>query len=315
MKKILFLIILLMTSCATKGKTTIAGIVFQNDLFMRMAQIGMENAGKEHNVDVLLGNSDNQIDKEAKLIDTYIARGVKAIVLMPLSTEGSQAAIRRAKDAGIKVILLNTRVKNDSLYETFIATENSDLGKASGLAARQYIQENFPNEEVQVVTIAFKAQLPEPSEARLNGFISQINDLNNVKIVAQQDAWLAEQSLKVVGDIITANPNIKVIYSANDGGTIGAVQAVKNAGKVGQIAVFGTDGNDQIVQMLLSEDGILKFAAAQKPVDIGFLGIQVALSSLAGTVLEKFTSVPVLGLDSKDPEGVKEFQKELESFL
>ena len=68
---------------------TVAGIVFQQDMFMRAVTRGMEAAGKERGITVFTANSDNKVEKEANLIDTYIARGVKAIVIAPLGSTTS----------------------------------------------------------------------------------------------------------------------------------------------------------------------------------------------------------------------------------
>src|SRR5215208_5990783 len=78
-------------------KTQIAGVVFQSDTFMQTVQAGMQAAAdKAGNVDLVLGNSENDLTKEASLIDDYITRGVKAIVITPISADGSAAALERA---------------------------------------------------------------------------------------------------------------------------------------------------------------------------------------------------------------------------
>jgi len=75
---------------------------------------------------------------------------------------------------------------------------------------------------------------------------AKLRNFPGSKIVADQDAWLAEQAVKKVGDILTANPHVDIIWAANEGGTVGAVMAVKNAGKAGRVAVFGTDNSEQL---------------------------------------------------------------------
>jgi sugar transport system substrate-binding protein len=68
------------------------------------------------------------------------------------------------------------------------------------------------------------------------------------KVIADQDAWMQDKAITVGGDIITAKGDeLTMIFSANEGGTIGASMAVKNAGKEGKIFVFGFDGSEQMV--------------------------------------------------------------------
>ncbi len=292
---------------------TIAGIVFQNDLFMRTIQIGMQKAADEKGIKLLLSNSDNKVDKESQLIDTYISRKVDAIAITPLSEKGSVAALQRAKDAGIKIIIFNTPLEAD-IYESYINSDQKELGQRSGEAARAYIEKNYPGQDVDVATLSFRSFLPEIAEARTGGFTGEIKDMPNVKFVSEQDAWLAEKAIVIAGDIITANPNIKVLHAANEGGTIGAVQAVKNAGKAGEIVVFGTDGSDQIAQMLTFKDNILQVSTAQQPYEIGFKAIDVAVDALNGDAVEKTIIVPARVLDRENPDDVQAFRKELKSF-
>ena len=98
-----------------------------------------------------------------------------------------------------------------------------------------------------------------------------------------QSAWLAEAATQVAGDIITANPSINVIYACNDGGTVGATMAVKNAGKAGKIVVFGIDGNEQLANFMLSPDNILQATTAQQATFCGIVAGSI-LSSVSLSV-------------------------------
>ena len=69
----------------------------------------------------------------------------------------------------------------------------------------------------------------------------------------------------MASDIITANPDVNIIYAANEGGTVGAVQAVRKAGKQGSIYVFGIDGTDQLAGYLLDDDNVLQSVTASVP--------------------------------------------------
>src|SRR5258707_12669139 len=88
---------------AAQDKKVIAGIVFQQDQFFRTIQLGMQSAAKEAGAELLEANSESKPEKEASLIDTYIARGVSAIVISPISMKASIPALKRAVAAGVKV--------------------------------------------------------------------------------------------------------------------------------------------------------------------------------------------------------------------
>lgn len=124
------------------GKT-IAGVVFQSDTFMQTVQAGMQAAADKAGVTMIMGNTDNKLDKEASMIEDYITRKVDAIVITPISADGSVAALKKAKDAGITIICFNTCVNDKTIPSAFLVTKNEDLGMKSGEAAVKFIQDKL----------------------------------------------------------------------------------------------------------------------------------------------------------------------------
>ncbi len=289
---------------------TIAGIVFQQDQYMKTVQMGMAAEARASGVTLLDANSENKLEKETQLIDTYIARGVQAIALTPLSADGSIPAIKKAVDAGIVVICWGSTINGD-LASANITSSNLDLGHNTGKEAHAFIEQTMPGRKVKIATVAFKSLLPEQSNDRVNGFLAEVE--GQVEIVAQQDAWLTEKAIAVVSDILTANPEIEIIYSANEGGTIGAVQAVKRAGLEGKVYVFGIDGTEQLARMLLDPDNVLQATTAQQPFIVGELAIKAANDVLDNKTVEKDQSVPVLSLSRTNPDGVQAFLDQLKT--
>ncbi len=300
---------LLPTAVLADGRA-IAGIVFQQDQYMKTVQLGMAAEAKTSGVELLDANSDNKLEKESQLIDTYIARGVQAIALTPLSADGSIPAIKKAVDAGIVVITFGTTVNSD-LPSASITSSNLDLGHNTGKEAHAFLEKTFPGKKVKIATVAFKSLLPEQSNDRVDGFLAEVKD--QVEIVSQQDAWLTEKAISVVSDILTANPDIQMIYAANEGGTIGSVQAVKKAGLEGKVFVFGIDGTEQLANMLLDADNVLQAVTAQQPFVVGTLALQAANNVLDKKPVEKKQSVPVLSLTRTNPNGVKTFLDQLKT--
>lgn len=297
------------TAALAEGRA-IAGIVFQQDQYMKTVQMGMAAAAKASGVELLDANSDNKLEKETQLIDTYIARGVQAIALTPLSADGSIPAIQKAVDAGIVVICWGSTINSD-IASANITSSNLDLGHNTGKEAHGFIEKTFPGKKVKIATVAFKSLLPEQSNDRVDGFLAEVKD--QVEVVAQQDAWLTEKAISVVSDILTANPDIELIYAANEGGTIGAAQAVKKAGLEGKVFVFGIDGTEQLANMLLDPDNVLQAVTAQQPFVVGQLAIQAANDVLDKKTVEKNQSVPVLSLTRTNPGGVKAFLDQLKT--
>ncbi len=289
---------------------TIAGIVFQQDQYMRGIQNGMTAAAKGQ-ADLLLGNSESKAEKEASLVDTYIARGAKAVMISPISDKASLRTLERAKAKGVKIITWGTTVAGD-VPVTFVGTSNQSIGNSTGKVAAQFIKDHLGG-KANVAIIAFRALLPEQSDGRTNGFLETAQMGTTLNIVARQDAWLAEKAVSVVSDVLTAHPEINVIYAANEGGTVGAVQAVRRAGKAGKVFVFGTDGSEQLGSFLLDPDGVLIATTAQQPFKVGEEAVKAAMMALAGQPVDKHIEVPALPLSRMDEAGVKSFVADLKA--
>ena len=297
-----------MPVAAQTAKYTIAGIVFQEDQFMKTVLMGMKSVADANGVTLLTANTANQISKEVEVVNTYAARKVDAICITYLDpAAASVPAVKAANDKGIKIISFNNTLNADFPVAT-IQSKNEALGAGSGKAAAAYIKANLAGKKtIKVAIINYKAQLPPESNARQDGFWNEIKNIPGVTLVGEASAPVVDQSVKKAGDIITANPDLDIIFGCNDGGTKGAVLAVKNSGK--KIAVFGIDLDKQMVSFLQSGDNILQASTAQDPFKIGAMSMEFAVKALKGEPVEKMVIVPGLTLTRTNPGAIAEFAK------
>ncbi len=289
---------------AASDKLTIAGVVFQSDTFMQTVQAGMQAAADKAGVELILGNTDNKLDKEASMIDDYIARGVKAIVITPISADGSVAALKRAKDAGIQVICFNTCVNDKTIPSGFLVTKNEDLGIKSGEAAVKFITEKLGGKAKVGVLNCDQFEGCPPRKA---GFEEQLKALPGVEVVADQAGWLADKAQPVSEAMLQANPDINVLWAANEGGTVAHANAVKTLGLGGKVFVFGTDMNNQMGQMLQASDDILQGVTGQAPYQMGYDSLNSALDVLGGKKVEETTNTPTIFFGRGQDALIKQF--------
>jgi ABC-type sugar transport system substrate-binding protein len=267
----------------------------------------MEAAAAEFDVDLSVGNSDNDPQREIELINNYIVAGVDAIVISPLSETASVQALQEANEAGITVVLYNSPLAAD-FPVSYLNSSQTQLGSSSGNAALEYIA-TLPGDTVRLAIVAFDSLLPEISDARVTGFtdVLEAESGKTIEIVSRQDGWLPEMALATVGDILTANPDIDMVYAANEGGTVGAVQAVRNAGLAGSVVVYGIDATDQLAQFLLDDDNVLQAVTGQQPFVIGYDAVEAAVRHLNGESVEETVIVPGVLLERSNPAAVNEF--------
>jgi simple sugar transport system substrate-binding protein/ribose transport system substrate-binding protein len=302
------------------GETVVAGVVFQEDQFMRLLSLGYQDAAKEAGYRILLSNTGNDQAKEAELVNTYVAQKVAGLAIAPLNAATSLPVLQRASST-MKIAITNTslRVNEAPFIVGGYTSDNTNLGGTAGEAAAKYIRDNLGG-RAKIAIVQFKSLLPDQSGERVKGFMDAVRKVNpNVEFVADQDAWLQDRAVQVAGDILTANKDINVIFGANDGGTIGSVMAVKNAGLAGKCVVFGIDTGDQQLAMLRDRDNILQAVAGQDPYTQGYNAMKVLISAIQGkdysSTQGKTIIVPGVLVTRSDPAGIDAFEKGLQEKL
>ena len=295
------------------GKKLIAGMVFQEDQFFKLLSAGYEAAAKDLGYDIQLTNTNNDQSKETEALNTYAAQGVVGVAISPLNTQVSPAAVEDAHNAGMEIAICN------AARDAFSA-DNFAFCKQTGEAAVKFIQENYDADRVlKIGVVQFKTQVPEQSADRVNGFFSALDEAGvKYEIVSDQDAWLQDMAVGAAGDMISANPDLDLIYAANDGGTVGSVMAVENAGKAGQIYVFGTDGSEQIVSLLKADTNILQAVTAQDAFQIGYSTVEALINKLEGKTVEgegKTNIIPGIPLVRGETETLDKYLTDLQGMM
>ena len=300
---------------AETGRPKVAGVVFQEDQFMKLLQLGYKDTAEKAGFDFYPGNTNGDAAKEAEFLNTYVTQGYKGVAISPISEEASLKVLTDAANKGLLIGISNHEFNLPFLTGAF-TSDNYNLGSTVGKAAAKYIKENLGG-KATIAIVQFKTLLPEQSGARSKGFIDQVKDLPGVKIVTDQDAWMQDKAITIAGDIITAHSDVNLIFAANEGGTIGSTMAVKNAGKAGKIAVFGFDGSEQMVQLLKDPANVLQAAIAQDPYNIGVKTMESVVKAVKG---EDYSStkgqsfiVPGILLERANPAGLDAFLADLKS--
>lgn len=293
----------------------VAGIVFQEDQFMRLVQMGYEDAAKAAGYQFFPSNTNGDAAREFDLLNTYLTQGFAGIAIAPISEEASLRVLQGFAGQGLRIGISNAEFESASFTGSF-TSDNYNLGTQVGQAAAKYIRENLGG-NARIALLQFKSLLPEQSSARSQGFLDQLKDLPGVTVVTDQDAWLQDRAIAVAGDIITANPDIDIIFAANEGGTIGATMAVKNAGKEGSIVVFGFDGSEQIVQLLQDPANVLQAAIAQDPYQIGIKTMESVINAInnngQSSTQGEVVVIPGILLERSNPTGLQNFIADLRS--
>jgi ribose transport system substrate-binding protein len=260
---------------------------------------GAEAACKELGIEIVWRGAKDETSPtdQIKIVRAMIARGVDGIVLAPQHADSLVDVAEEAVAANIPVVVIDSGLNTDK-KASFVATDNYKGGQMGAERLAKIIGEK--GEVALIMNIPGSAS----TEAREKGFREGIAKYPDIKLVAEQHAQgSSSKALKVVTDILTAHPDLVGIFTANEPGAIGAVNAVENKGRKGQVKIVGFDSSGDLIDALRS--GTLDSTIVQAPYEMGYQGVKTLYDHLQKKKVPAEVQTPVVlvtGENLDDPE-------------
>ncbi|AUJ65679.1 D-ribose ABC transporter substrate-binding protein (plasmid) [Aestuarium zhoushanense] len=217
-----------------------------------VAKATAEGLGYEATVAAHKGDTNT----ESTLIDTAITNQAAAIILDPANADGSIGAVRKAVDAGIPVFLVNAEINESGLAIAQLVSNNA---QGAALGAMQWI--DLTGGEGNYVEF-FGHPADNNAATRSNGYetvISQYPDM--VKLAEEVANWDRTMGYTKMQSLIQANDTINAVIAGNDEMALGAIAALKEAGRMDGVIVGGFDGSPDAVDAIRS--GELAYSVLQ----------------------------------------------------
>lgn len=204
-----------------------------------VARSTAEELGYEANVSSHKGDTNN----ESNQIDTAITNQAKAIILDPANANGSVGAVRKAVDAGIPVFIVNAEINEQGLAKSQLVSNNA---QGAALGAQQWA--SSVGGAAKYVELK-GAPSDNNAATRSNGYETVLSQYPSLEEVASDVAnWDRTQGYNKTQSMLQANPNIDGVISGNDEMALGAIAALKEAGKLDDVVVGGFDGSPDAVE-------------------------------------------------------------------
>jgi len=305
------------STVAADGGGEIAVIVKTgNSSFWQNVQTGAMDAQKELkaqtpklSVTFLGAQSESNVNEQINIVESAIDRGVKAIVLAPSDTKALQPAVKKAKDAGIPVIIIDSKLDGDpSQYVSFLATDNKAAGEACAKALIEGVKKATGKDSGKIAVMSYVAGVGS-EVGRVGGFKDYIKANSKLEIVTTQYSNAdMPTALNQTTNVLQANPDLVGIFGANEPTAIGMGRAIKEAGLSGKIVAIGFDGNSALKEMVM--DGTLNAIAVQSSYNMGFLGVKTAYDvAFAGKKVDAYVDTGFLmvtkdNVDSQEAKNV-----------
>ena len=308
----LALSLLALTGCGSSVQEPSASIFVickSNDSYWDSVKAGAQEAGEEMNLRVLYDapETESDIDSQIKMIDNAVSAGADAIVLAPLDKDALNEALERAKSADVPVLTIDSDV-SFSGRRSCISTQNY----AAGAIAARYVEGLHLGEgAAAIITHSNTAQT---AQERTAGFLDELSGKDTTASSTPQQAAAeaipgleksngssaksglrvleskngesnVQQSREAAVQLIRENSDLKLIYTTNLAGTMGACQAIEELGKANDVTLIGFDCFDGADAYI--ESGVLDAVVTQNPYNMGYLGVRYARKILRGEAVAR----------------------------
>jgi ribose transport system substrate-binding protein len=263
-----------------------------NSTFWQNVNKGADSAIKEvrgHTLTFSGPASESAIADQVNMIENAVNRKVAGIVLAPSDPDALVPAIRKAWEARIPVVLIDSLVSDAGkpYYQSFLATDNRLAGE---LCAKALIAKVGTTGKIAIMSYVAGAG---SEMGRVGGFRQYIEANSKLKIVGPfySQSQMAT-ALNQTTDVLASNPDLKGIFGANEPTAVGMGRALLQSGKAGKVVAIGFDGNEDLQKFV--KDGTLQAIAVQGSYQMGYLGVKTVADVIGGKKVGKFVDTGVV---------------------
>jgi fructose transport system substrate-binding protein len=297
---------------ASKDEEVTIGLITKtesNPFFVKMKE-GAEAAAKEHNVKLLTasGKFDTDNASQVAAIENMTTQGAKVILDVPADSKAVVPAVKKARDAGVLVISLDTPTEPEDAVDALFATDNLKAGELIGQYAKAKAEKMGIEPKIAMLDLAPGISVGQlRHDGFLKGFGIEEGDPQIVGAAPTQGDTAKGQA--AMENLLQKDPGINIIYSINEPSGFGGATALKAAGKDPKdFILVSVDGGCEAIEKGI-KTGVIDATSQQYPLKMASLGVEKGAAWARGgekpsgytdTGVELITADPVDGVESKD---------------
>lgn len=278
---------------------------YPNNVFWQRLQNAVEQRAAADGVEVeVFALGSNDIAEQVAQMEAAVAQGFDGLILGTINATGIVPGIEAANAAGIPVLAVDTAPAGGELI-SLVQTDNVAASRAGG----EFIAEAIGG---QGKVLNLQGDMGnQTAQARNQGLHEALDPLAPAITVIDQSAhWTQEEGLAITENILQSDPDLKAVFGANDPAALGALQAIKSAGR-DDIVIVGFDADPQALDAVANGD----FAAdiAQFPEVMGTVGVDLMVRHLNGETVPELVDSGSGVITQENVEEFKAFQAQFAS--
>ncbi|MFI9817416.1 ABC transporter substrate-binding protein [Saccharothrix variisporea] len=231
---------------------------------------------------------------QTPIVTGVLANKPGAVLIAPTDDKAMAGPMKQLKDAGIKVVEVDTKLEDTSIAVSTVSSNNEQGGQL----AAQTLAKLAAGKSGSVLVLNTKAGT-STTDARAKGFEDEIKKFPNLKYVGQQYTDNEpDQAASKVTATLAANPDLVGVFATNLNTGEGAATGLRNAGKTGAVNLVGFDASPKQVEDLRA--GAVQALIAQDPATIGRTGVEQAIAALEGGSVKRDIETDLVALTKAD---------------
>jgi ABC-type sugar transport system substrate-binding protein len=235
-------------------------------------------------------------------IEDMQSKGIKLLLVQAGKAEGLRQELESLKERGVPYMFVGKPIENAGAI-TMVSGDNRGIGAAAGQYIVDVLTKKNGKPKGNIVVIE---GIPgdETSYNRVGGALSVIKKYPDIKVVATQPGdYRRPKAYAVMQNILQAHPagTVDFVFAANGEMALGAIQAIKESGRSGEIKVVGLDGQKEEFDAIRAGDE----AATWLYPPAGTEGMAVALRILKGEKVPAKIVLPTVGVTKENVDKVQ----------
>ena len=221
---------------ANSDTTRIGVTVYNMSSFITEGKEGMDTYAEANNIELVWNSANDDVSTQASQVDSLINQGVDAIIVVPVQADSLGPQIAAAKEKGIPLLAVNAELNSDQLAGS---VQPDDV--AAGEQEMQMMADKLGGRGNIVIL-----QGPLGGSGEINrgkGIDNVLAKYPDIKVLAKDTAnWKRDEAVNKMKNWISSfGPEINGVVSQNDDMGLGALQALKEAGRT-DVPIVGIDG-------------------------------------------------------------------------
>jgi ribose transport system substrate-binding protein len=250
-------------------------------------QKAAEQAGKDFGLEitVLAPTKPDNVEEQIRILEDLVSKKVDAVVLAPANTQAIAAGVRKLNAAKIPVVYDNTRGSGGD-FVAYIGADNILVGrtmaeemvKRMGGKGKLLVLEGFPGQQT--------------ADDRLKGVKEVLAKNPGIQFISQTGKWTLDEGRNVTENTLQRWPDLNAIIGIGGEMSLGAVEAVKAAGRDGKVIISSMDVYP--AQVAAVKAGKVDYTISQAPGDQAYWSVVAAIRALNGEKVPQEIRTPVV---------------------